>query len=107
LVNLTETNKFIAFGVVILIWELIPTSVVIILFRLKLKYCCSRNNDRRSYANNNASNVNVQSTVSVFLDTETASLDDSLDVNPYLDEEENNVFPTYQSTRNLIYSEIY
>ena len=106
--NLTETSKFIAFGVVILIWELIPTSVVIILFRLRLKYCCSRHNDRNSYNNNNnSSNVNVQSTVSVFLDTET-SLDDSFDVETYVDEEEeNNVFSSYQSTRNLYYGKIY
>lgn len=33
--NLTETNKYITFVLVLLIWELIPTSVIIILFRIK------------------------------------------------------------------------
>ena len=33
--NLTETNKYISFTLVILVWELIPTLVVIILFRIK------------------------------------------------------------------------
>ena len=35
LVNLTETKKYITFVLVLLIWELIPTSVIIILFRVK------------------------------------------------------------------------
>nr|QVK45726.1 G protein-coupled receptor [Proales similis] len=35
LVNLTETNKFITFVLVLLIWELIPAFVIITLFRVK------------------------------------------------------------------------
>ena len=35
LVNLTEAKKYITFTIVLLIWEIIPTSVIMILFRLK------------------------------------------------------------------------
>jgi len=35
LVNLTETNKYITFVVVLFIWELIPSFVIIFLFRTK------------------------------------------------------------------------
>ncbi len=35
MVNLTTTNKYITFTVVLLIWELIPTFVIVLLFRLK------------------------------------------------------------------------
>ncbi|CAF0707529.1 unnamed protein product [Brachionus calyciflorus] len=35
LVNLTEAKKYISFVVVLLIWELIPTFVIVVLFRLK------------------------------------------------------------------------
>jgi hypothetical protein len=35
LVNLTETNKFISFFCVLAIWELIPSFVIICLFRLR------------------------------------------------------------------------
>ena len=57
MVNLTETSKFIAYAVIILIWELIPTSVVLILFRLKISLC--RKESR-------IANTSIQSTISVF-----------------------------------------
>lgn len=61
MVNLTETNKFIAYGVIILIWELIPTSVVLVLFRLKVNFC---SND------NQFLDINIQSIKSVFLNSD-------------------------------------
>ena len=35
LVDLTEVKKFITFSIVLLIWEIVPTSVVVIIFRIK------------------------------------------------------------------------
>lgn len=62
-VNLTETNKYISFVLVILIWELIPTLVVIILFKIK----------RPSGSNETLTSINSYANVrkSVFLDDDT------------------------------------
>ena len=60
LVSLTETNKFISFFCVLLIWELIPTFVIISLFRLK-------RNDRTINISVNASASFAKK--SVFLDS--------------------------------------
>ena len=62
LVNLTETNKFISFFVVLLIWELIPTFVIIYLFRLQ----------RNTSSSSTTLNINTSNSFakkSVFLDS--------------------------------------
>lgn len=56
LVNLTETKKYVTFTLVLLIWELIPTFVIIILFRLK------KSNWRLS---NRPTDWSIQSSISV------------------------------------------
>lgn len=72
LVNLNETKKFITFSVVLLVWELIPTSVVIILFRLK--------QNKYSYNPNKTLNTLSSSlTKSVFINEEPRDdLEDSI-----------------------------
>ncbi len=80
LVNLTETKKYITFTVVLLIWELIPTFVIIILFRLKKSYWV---------LNNRSNDWSIQSNSirkSVFLDYSSTSnnrsrFEDSFDSN--------------------------
>ena len=44
LVDLTEVKKFVTFSIVLLIWEIIPTSVVVIIFRIKREVTESNNN---------------------------------------------------------------
>lgn len=89
---------------IILIWELIPTSVVIILFRLRVNLfqSCYNNN------NNNRLNANIQSTVSVFLDNETnnetLSDDDEQAFNNYYNRSDP---VSYQSSKNLINANYY
>ena len=88
---------------IILIWELIPTSVVIILFRLRVNLFQSCYNN-----NNNTLNANIQSTVSVFLDNETnnetLSDDDEQAFNNYYNR---NDPVSYQSSKNLINANYY
>lgn len=62
LVNLTETKKYITFVLVLLIWELIPTSVIIFLFRVK------QSNSLVDYSTLSPTlNINVGK--SIFIDT--------------------------------------
>jgi hypothetical protein len=62
LVNLTETNKFISFFCVLALWELIPSFVIICLFRLR------RSETTRSVMNVHASTSYAHK--SVFLDSD-------------------------------------
>lgn len=80
-VNLTETNKYISFVLVILVWELIPTLVVIILFKIKRVSNNNGNNNNKSdetlgtSGNNGNRGVNAYTRKSVFLDADPASDD--------------------------------
>jgi hypothetical protein len=94
--------------VIILIWELIPTSVVIILFRLRVNLfqSCYNNNN-----NNNRFNANIQSTISVFLDNEANNeilSDDDDDYEQAFNNYYNRTDPvSYQSSKHLINSNYY
>jgi hypothetical protein len=96
LVNLTETDKFIAYGVIILIWELIPTLVVIILFRLRI-------NLFQSCFNATTNNNNIQSSISVFLDNEASQtlINNDDDDEAFYNYYNRNDPVSYQSSRHL------
>jgi hypothetical protein len=77
---LTETKKYVTFTVVLLIWELIPTFVIVILFRLKKSFW---------ELNNRSTDWSIQSNSvrkSVFIDYSSTSnnksrFEDSIDSN--------------------------
>ncbi len=78
LVNLTETKKFISFFCVLGIWELIPSFVIICLFRL-------RRSETRSVMNVHASNSFAQK--SVFLESDTYTENNNEQHENYTDEQ--------------------
>lgn len=91
--NLTESKKYISFVVVLLIWELIPTFVVIVLFRLKQ----ADDVKDKTLCVNSISNASHKS---VFLDSHVNDLIDDSSVNTILNENDREILIKNKKIRN-------
>jgi len=90
-VNLTETKKYITFVLVLLIWELIPTSVIIFLFRVK------QTNSLVDYSTLTPT-LNISVGKSVFIDTHRQ------DINSHEYYEDNELSEDDEDDDRVIYS---
>ncbi|RNA38000.1 integral membrane protein GPR137B-like [Brachionus plicatilis] len=92
LVNLTETKKYITFVVVILIWELIPSLVVVVLFRVKQDHV----------SNEAILNINsyLPNEKSVFIESNSYNVDN------YETDSENSVDENFSRERRSFYNSI-